>query len=286
MIAMVFRPGNKNKKKNGFSQMNILDKIVEHKRAEVSRNKLEISISELEKSFYFDRKVLSLKESLEKGNRTGIIAEFKRRSPSKGVINDKADVIEVTTAYTKNGASALSVLTDENFFGGNDVDLIGARINDIPVLRKDFIIDEYQVIEAKSIGADVILLIAACLTPTEVKRLAGFARSMGLEVLLELHDERELAHVCNETELIGINNRNLKTFDVNIEQSLLMAGKIPDDKIKIAESGISSVDDIMMFKENGFKGFLIGELFMKEADPTIAFAEFVNTMPPSPKGAS
>jgi len=286
MIAMVFRPGNKNKKKNGFSQMNILDKIVEHKRAEVSRNKLEISISELEKSFYFDRKVLSLKESLEKGNRTGIIAEFKRRSPSKGVINDKADVIEVTTAYTENGASALSVLTDENFFGGNDEDLIGARINDIPVLRKDFIIDEYQVIEAKSIGADVILLIAACLTPTEVKRLAGFARSMGLEVLLELHDERELAHVCNETELIGINNRNLKTFDVNIEQSLLMAGKIPDDKIKIAESGISSVDDIMMFKENGFKGFLIGELFMKEADPTIAFAEFVNTMPPSPKGAS
>src|SRR5678816_753840 len=167
MIAMVFRPGNKNKKKNGFSQMNILDKIVEHKRAEVSRNKLEISISELEKSFYFDRKVLSLKESLEKGNRTGIIAEFKRRSPSKGVINDKADVIEVTTAYTENGASALSVLTDENFFGGNDEDLIGARINDIPVLRKDFIIDEYQVIEAKSIGADVILLIAACLTPTE-----------------------------------------------------------------------------------------------------------------------
>jgi len=286
MIAMVFRPGNKNKKKNGFSQMNILDKIVEHKRAEVSRNKLEISISELEKSFYFDRKVLSLKESLEKGNRTGIIAEFKRRSPSKGVINDKADVIEVTTAYTENGASALSVLTDENFFGGNDEDLIGARINDIPVLRKDFIIDEYQVIEAKSIGADVILLIAACLTPTEVKRLAGFARSMGLEVLLELHDERELAHVCNETELIGINNRNLKTFDVNIEQSLLMAGKIPDDKIKIAESGISSVDDIMMFKENGFKGFLIGELFMKEADPTIAFAEFVNTMPPSPKRVS
>ena len=128
MIAMVFRPGNKNKKKNGFSQMNILDKIVEHKRAEVSRNKLEISISELEKSFYFDRKVLSLKESLEKGNRTGIIAEFKRRSPSKGVINDKADVIEVTTAYTENGASALSVLTDENFFGGNDEDLIGPGV--------------------------------------------------------------------------------------------------------------------------------------------------------------
>ncbi|HEY7161822.1 MAG TPA: indole-3-glycerol phosphate synthase TrpC [Acidobacteriota bacterium] len=267
--------------------MNILDKIVQHKRIEIENRKSEVSILELEKGFYFDRKVLSLKASLEKGNRTGIIAEFKRRSPSKGVINDSADIIDVTTAYTENGASALSVLTDENFFGGSDEDLIEARINDIPILRKDFIIDEYQVIEAKSIGADVILLIAACLTPKEVKSLASFAKGLDLEVLLELHDESELAHLCDETGLIGINNRNLKTFEVNIEQSLLMAEKIPNDKIKIAESGISSVDDIMLFKENGFKGFLIGELFMKEADPTIAFAEFVNTlriMPPKAEG--
>lgn len=267
--------------------MNILDKIVQHKRSEVERRKSEVSIPELQKGFYFDRKVLSLKESLEKGNRTGIIAEFKRRSPSKGIINDGADVIDVTTAYTENGASALSVLTDENFFGGSNEDLIEARINDIPILRKDFIIDEYQLIEAKSIGADVILLIAACLTPKEVKSLASFAKGLGLEVLLELHDESELAHVCDDTDLVGINNRNLKTFEVNIEQSLLMAEKIPNDKIKIAESGISSVDDIMLFKENGFKGFLIGELFMKEADPTIAFAEFVNTlriMPPKAEG--
>jgi indole-3-glycerol phosphate synthase len=267
--------------------MNILEKIIQHKKSEVAKRKSEVSISELEKGFYFDRKTLSLKETLERGNRTGIIAEFKRRSPSKGIINDKVDVIDVTTAYAENGASALSVLTDEFFFGGSDEDLIEARINDIPILRKDFIIDDYQVTEAKSIGADLILLIAACLTPKEVRRLANLAKGLGLEVLLELHDENELGHMCDETELVGINNRNLKTFEVNIEQSLTMAEKIPGNKIKIAESGIRSVDDIMLFKENGFKGFLVGELFMKEADPTIAFAEFVNTlriMPPKAEG--
>jgi indole-3-glycerol phosphate synthase len=267
--------------------MNILDQIIQHKRSEVEDRKKKVSISELEKGVYFDRGTLSLKESLEKRNRTGIIAEFKRRSPSKGVINDKADIIDVTTAYFESGASALSVLTDKNFFGGSDEDLVEARINQIPILRKDFIINEYQVTEAKSIGADVILLIAACLSPREVRRLASFAKTLGLEVLLELHDESELEHICDETELVGINNRNLKTFEVNIEQSLIMGQKVPAGKIKIAESGISSVDDIMMFKENGFKGFLIGELFMKEADPTIAFAEFVNTlriMPPKAEG--
>lgn len=267
------------------SEMNILDKIIEHKRSEVEKRRSETSISELEKSFYFNRKTLSLKESLQKGKRTGVITEFKRRSPSKGIINDKANVIDVTSGYTDNGASALSVLTDESFFGGNNNDLIEARINDIPILRKDFIIDEYQITEAKSIGADIILLIAACLTPKEIKRLAKFAMSLDLEVLLELHDENELEHICDETELVGINNRNLKTFEVNIERSLMMAEKIPNDKIKIAESGIESVDDIMLFKQNGFKGFLIGELFMKEEDPAVAFAEFVNALPPTPKEA-
>jgi len=267
--------------------MNILETIVQYKRSEVEKAKSETGISELERGFYFNRKTLSLKESLERGNKIGIIAEFKRRSPSRGIINDRVDIIDVTTAYTENGASALSVLTDEHFFGGRNEDLVEARLNDIPILRKDFILDEYQLTEAKSIGADVILLIAACLTPKEVKRLAAFARSLGLEVLLELHDEKELEHICDDAALIGINSRNLKTFDVNIEQSLLIGEKIPDNKIKIAESGISSVDDIMLFKENGFKGFLIGELFMKEADPTIAFAEFVNTlriMPPKAEG--
>ena len=267
--------------------MNILDEIIDYKKSEVERRKREATIVDLEKTIYFKRKTLSLKDSLEKGTRTGIITEFKRRSPSKGIINDKANVVDVTTAYTENGASGLSVLTDNHFFAGSNQDLIEARINGIPILRKDFIIDEYQLIEARSIGADVVLLIAACLSPKEVLRLAAVAKKLGLEVLLELHNESELDHICDDTELIGVNNRNLKTFDVNIERSLGMAEKIPDDKIKIAESGISSVDDISMFKENGFKGFLIGELFMKEEDPAIAFAGFVNAlklMPPHAEG--
>ncbi len=267
--------------------MDILDKIIRYKKLETEKRKSEVKISELEKGFYFSRETLSLKKSLLKEERTGIIAEFKRRSPSKGIINDKADVADVTMAYAENGASCLSVLTDENFFGGSNEDLIKTRINEIPVLRKDFIIDEYQIIEAKSIGADVILLIASCLTPIKVKRLSAFAKGLELEVLLELYAEKELEHICDETELIGINNRNLKTFEVNIEHSLKMAEKIPQDKIKIAESGINSVDDIVLFRENGFKGFLIGELFMKESEPAIAFAEFVKAlqlMPPHSEG--
>jgi len=267
--------------------MSILEQIIERKRSEVKRRKSETSISELEASSYFSRKPLSLKESLQRGSRTGIIAEFKRRSPSKGIINASAGVIDITSAYAENGASALSVLTDENFFGGSNADLIEARINDIPILRKEFIIDEYQIIEAKSIGADIILLIAACLTPGEVERLSICAKKLGLEVLLELYDEKEIGHICDQTELVGVNNRNLKTFEVDIEQSVRMAEKIPNDKLKIAESGIRSVDDVVLFRENGFKGFLIGELFMKQPDPAIAFAEFVNALqiiPPKAEG--
>ncbi len=258
--------------------MNILDTIVEYKKSEVGSRKSGVSVSELEKSSLFERKTYSLKEFLLDKSKTGVIAEFKRKSPSKGIINDKADVVEVTKGYTENGASCLSVLTDEHFFGGSDEDLKKARINAIPILRKEFIIDEYQITEAKSIGADVILLIAACLTPKEVKHLASFAKNLGLEVLLELHDEEELEHICDATEIIGINNRNLKTFVVDIDRSLRMAERIPAGKIKVAESGISSAENIILFKENGFDGFLIGENFMKEENPTIAFARFVNQL--------
>jgi len=256
--------------------MNILDTIVEHKRKEVVGKKAIVSIAELEKSHFFSRKIFSLKDFLLDESRTGIIAEFKRKSPSKGIINEHADVVEVTKAYAANGASCLSVLTDEKYFGGSNDDLVKARVNEIPILRKDFIVDEYQILEAKSIGADVILLIAACLSPDEVKRLASFAERTGLEVLLELHDESELDHICGETGIIGINNRNLKTFEVDIDRSLRMAEKITTDKIKVAESGISSIENIFLFRQHGFKGFLIGENFMKAADPTIAFADFVN----------
>jgi indole-3-glycerol phosphate synthase len=255
--------------------MNILDKIIEHKRKEVAERKEQTPVKELEKQEGFKRSVLSLGEFLLNDSKTGIIAEFKRKSPSKGVINGAADVVEVTSAYARFGASGLSVLTDEQFFGGSTADLIKARVNQVPILRKDFMIDEYQIVEARAMGADVILLIAACLTPAEVKRLATFAASLQLEVLLELHAEEELEHICDETKLIGINNRNLKTFEVDIDRSLRMAERIPAGKIKIAESGISSVANIKLFKQHNFRGFLIGENFMKEAQPGEAFHKFI-----------
>ncbi len=258
--------------------MNILDRIIVQKRIEVEERKKETPVEVLQQQPLYSRPTLSLKQFLLDDTKTGIIAEFKRQSPSKGVINGKADVMEVTSAYTSNGASCLSVLTDEQFFGGSTNDLVNARINNIPILRKDFMVDEYQIEEAKAMGADVILLIAACLTKEEVKRLAAYAKKLGLEVLLELHDEEELQHICEETEIVGINNRNLKTFEVDIERSLRMARQIPDTKIKVAESGISSVENIQLFKANGFRGFLIGENFMKEENPGKAFAAFVQQL--------
>lgn len=258
--------------------MNILDKIIEHKEEEVARNKQHVSEDQLRDGKYFNRPIFSLKQSLLDETKTGIIAEFKRRSPSKGIINNYADVAEVTKGYTENGASCLSVLTDAHFFGGSADDLRKARVNDIPILRKDFIIDEYQLIEAKAIGADVILLIAACLSPESVQELAFFAKSLGLEVLLEIHNEDELKHICDEVDFVGVNNRDLKTFTVDINRSIELGKQIPAGKLKIAESGINNIETICTFKKAGFTGFLIGENFMKEPDPTIAFAEFVKQL--------
>ncbi|MEP7279185.1 MAG: indole-3-glycerol phosphate synthase TrpC [Bacteroidota bacterium] len=258
--------------------MNILDTIIEHKKGELMLRKNRAPTALLEKSSFFARQTLSLRDSLLNKDRNGIIAEFKRRSPSKGIINATAGVVAVTTAYTNGGASGISVLTDGAFFGGSTEDLEQARVNEIPILRKDFIIDEYQVLEAKAMGADTILLIAACLTARQVKQLAAFAKGLGLEVLLELHAAEELGHICEETTIIGINNRNLKTFEVDIEKSLQMSEKIPADKIKVAESGISAVAVIQLFKKNGFRGFLIGENFMKEADPGKAFTKFADEL--------
>ena len=255
--------------------MNILDKIIEHKHLEVIENRINFPIQELQNTPEFSRKVISFKNALNNEQGTGIIAEFKRQSPSRGIINGNADVVEVTSAYAANGAAALSVLTDKKFFGGSNEDLKKARVNKIPILRKDFIIDEYQIVEAKAIGADVILLIAACLAPADVKRLAGFAKELGLEVLLEIHNEDELQHICDDCDVVGINNRDLKTFIVDIDRSIKLSAQIPAGKIKIAESGISDTSTILKFKNAGFKGFLIGENFMKEQDPAIAFASFV-----------
>ncbi len=258
--------------------MNILETIIAEKEIEVSRQKAHVPVAVLEQSEFFNRKTFSLKEFLLDETKTGIIAEFKRKSPSKGIINDRSDVVDVTKAYTANGASCLSVLTDEIFFGGTAADLKNARVNNIPILRKDFIIEEYQIVEARAMGADVILLIAACLSPQRVLELAVFAKTLQLEVLLEIHNEDELQHICDAVEIVGINNRDLKTFTVDINRSIELGKKIPAGKLKIAESGINNTDTICTFKNAGFHGFLIGENFMKEADPTIAFAEFVKQL--------
>ena len=258
--------------------MNILDKIIEQKKIEIAKAKELISVEQLKQNKLFDRRSISLKEFLLDKTKTGIIAEFKRRSPSKGIINDTADVAAVTKAYTLNGAGCLSILTDEHFFGGSNQDLITARINDIPILRKDFIIDEYQLVEAKAIGADVILLIAACLSVNRLKELASFAGQLQLEVLLEIHNEEELGHICDEVNFVGVNNRDLKTFAVDIDRCIALGKQIPANIIKIAESGIDNINTIKIFAAAGFNGFLIGEKFMKEKDPGQAFTEFAQQL--------
>jgi indole-3-glycerol phosphate synthase len=253
---------------------NILATIVASKFGEVAERKKQISIAQLEAMPLFDQNVYSLKASLLDTSKTGIIAEFKRQSPSKGIINAAADVSEVTKAYSDFGAAGVSVLTDGPYFGGSLADLSIAIQNPIPVLRKEFIIDEFQLIEAKAYGAAVILLIASCLTPAETKKLASTAKKLGLEVLLELHDEVELENICEEVGFVGINNRSLKSFEVNIEHSLKLKNLLPKEKLSIAESGIYDVATFQLLKKEGFDGFLMGEYFMKQENPAKAFEEF------------
>ncbi|MEO8108533.1 MAG: indole-3-glycerol phosphate synthase TrpC [Ginsengibacter sp.] len=255
--------------------MNILDTIIARKKIEVEKRKINKSIIELEDGPFFKNETLSFKEFLLRKDKTGIIAEFKRQSPSKGIINNKSGVSEVTSAYAKHGASAISVLTDGEFFGGSLDDLLEATINEVPLLRKDFIIGEYQLIESKAFGAEVILLIAACLTKEEVKTLSSFAKNIGLNVLLEIHNEKELDHICKDIDVVGINNRDLKTFTVDINHSIELSKMLPKDTIKISESGIDDVATIHLLKQHGFNGFLMGEKFMKEENPGKAFQDFV-----------
>jgi indole-3-glycerol phosphate synthase len=257
---------------------NILAKIVDHKKIEVSERKKQLSIAQLEAMPLFTSEGYSLKLNLLNPALTGIIAEFKRQSPSKGVINATASVADVANAYTKFGAAGISVLTDKDFFGGSIDDLSVAVKNPIPVLRKEFIIDEFQLIEAKAYGASVILLIAACLNPSSTNALAKFAKSIGLEVLLEMHDENELGHICDAVDFVGINNRSLKSFEVNIEHSLQLKSQLPKNILSIAESGIYSVETFKLLKQEGFDGFLMGEYFMKQANPAAAFEVFVTSI--------
>lgn len=263
--------------------MNILDKIIAHKRIEVAEAKSKISKTELEKATLFGSSTFSLKRALQAEGASGIISEFKRKSPSKGIINDRVQPEIVTKGYVDAGANGLSVLTDTEFFGGTFEDFGKARMTNptTPMLRKDFMIDEYQLWEAKSIGADVILLIAACLSPAEIRHLGQKAHDLGLEVLLEVHDREELEQsVCEYVDMVGVNNRNLKTFVTSIETSLELAQLIPDSFVKISESGLKNAETIQQLRAAGYQGFLIGESFMKTSDPAAALEELVSELKP------
>ncbi|MHA7832390.1 MAG: indole-3-glycerol phosphate synthase TrpC [Flagellimonas sp.] len=248
--------------------MNILDKIVADKRKEVDLKKSLITLPQLEASVMMERTSVSLAEVLRKSN-SGIIAEHKRRSPSKSVINQSLSVQDVAKGYTDAGACGISVLTDGKYFGGSLDDLVLARAStNIPILRKEFIIDEYQIVEAKAYGADVILLIAAILSKEEIKTLSEMAKGLGLDVLLEVHNEEELEKsLMPSLDMLGVNNRNLKSFEVDLDISKTLSKKIPDDFVKVSESGISSVEAIRDLKEFDYQGFLIGENFMKTDEP-------------------
>ncbi|KAB5486586.1 MULTISPECIES: indole-3-glycerol phosphate synthase TrpC [Flagellimonas] len=257
--------------------MNILDKIVADKRKEVDLKKSLIPISQLETSVLMKRTTASLAAALRKSN-TGIIAEHKRRSPSKSVINQNLNVQDVAKGYADAGVCGMSVLTDGKYFGGSLDDLVLARASvDIPLLRKEFIIDEYQIMEAKAYGADVILLIAAILSREEIKTLSESAKSLGLEVLLEVHNEEELQKsIMPSLDMLGVNNRNLKTFEVSLDTSKTLSEQIPDDFVKVSESGISTIGAIQELKEFGYQGFLIGENFMKTDDPGASAKIFID----------
>lgn len=259
--------------------MTILEEIINHKKKELEIQRSKTPVKVLERSRFFKRNTLSFADFILNPDKSGIIAEFKRKSPSRGVINDTATLEEVTTGYFRAGASALSILTDQKFFGGSINDLIRAReLNPVPILRKDFIIDEYQIVEARSAGADAILLIAAVLAPEESENLARFARSLDLQVLLEVHQAAELSHLNKFVSMVGVNNRDLNTFTVDTGLSAKLAAEIPFDFMKISESGITSPLTIKWLKGLGYRGFLIGEIFMRAPEPAVAFSDFVKLL--------
>ena len=259
--------------------MNILDKIVADKYKEVDLKKSVVPVKQLESAVLFQRNPFSLAKALQ-ASETGIIAEHKRRSPSKNTINQNTNVSQVAKQYVKAGASGMSVLTDIKYFGGSLEDLVIARASvDIPLLRKDFIIDEYQILEAKAHGADVVLLIAAVLSKEEIKKLSEFAKQLHLDVLLEVHNQEELQKsIMPSLDMMGVNNRNLKTFEVHLETSKRLSQFIPDEFVKVSESGISSIAAIQELKQYGYQGFLIGENFMKTDNPGTTALEFIKKL--------
>ena len=257
---------------------NILDKIIANKRKEIVLQKERISIGSLAKQISDTYSPFSFKQALEASS-TGIIAEFKRRSPSRGWIFEDAKIKDILPAYAENGAAAVSVLSDLDFFGGTMADLEEARrLISIPILRKDFMVDEYQLYQAKALQANCILLIAAALTTQETKFLAKKAKELDLDVLLEIHNEKELDHLNEYIDMVGINNRNLKTFVTSIDISFQLGEKIPSEFLKISESGISDIQTVKDLRAAGFKGFLMGENFMKTNNPGEALKAFIEEL--------
>lgn len=256
-----------------------LDNIINQKYKAVEERKSLYPVKLLEKSTYFTTLPVSMQAYLKREDKSGVIAEFKRKSPSKGWINQFAKPGEISLGYMQSGASALSVLTDTEFFAGTFKDLTAARNeNFCPILQKDFILDEYQIIEAKSIGADAILLIAAVLSKEKIEALNAFAQSLKLEVIVEIHDDKEIGKIPHDAEIVGINNRNLKTFEVDLKNSEKLLKLIPGDKVKIAESGIHTAEDGALLKKMGFDGLLIGEKFMATIDPIAACRRFITKL--------
>lgn len=258
---------------------NILDAIVANKRTEVEEQKKLIKIDFIEKIIAQSTlKRKSFKGSLMHSS-TGIISEFKRKSPSKGFIFENAKVEDIIPAYSQSGADAISVLTDEKFFGGNLDDLkLAQSLTETPLLRKDFMIDEYQLYQAKMFGASAILLIASCLSIDQTRKMAIKSKELGLDVLLEIHNEKELDHINEYVDVVGINNRNLGTFVTDVQVSFDLGEKIPSEFLKISESGISDPQTVIELRSVGFRGFLMGENFMKTNDPGKALSDFINQL--------
>lgn len=257
--------------------MTILDKIIAQKHQEIAERRENKPITKLEASSRFDEPRASFVEQLKDSQKVGIIAEFKRRSPSKGILNRTARIAEVVDGYARAGACGISVLTDEQFFGGslNDLEVAFDHTN-CPLLRKDFVLDEYQIVEARAAGASAVLLVASYLNNEQIKRLSKFAASLGLEVLFEVHTVAEIPDDLSNITMIGVNNRDLRDFSVDINRSIEVAEHLPNDVIKISESGLSKPETILELKQTGFDGFLIGENFMRDSDPAAACALFVN----------
>ena len=258
----------------------ILDEIVANRRTQVSDQKQGIPLSEIQAKIDLSSIRNSLSDKLLSSGSSGIIAEFKRMSPSKGVINDRVQPDLVTKGYAEAGASGLSVLTDGIYFGGSTADFIAARDANLftPILRKDFIIDEYQLYESRFLNADVILLIATVLEKAEISRFTSIAHELGMEVLLELYDESEIDKTNEQIDMIGINSRNLKDFKVNIHRSLKLLNRLPTEAIKISESGLHNPDTVNFLRSRGFHGFLIGENFMKSDNPASACYDFISRL--------